>query len=56
MLTNLKSRGIMLPGLSACDNIETQKNRFIENGFKGANVWTVLEIYRHHLSAEEVKR
>uniref|UniRef100_A0AC34FQX9 Leucine carboxyl methyltransferase 1 n=1 Tax=Panagrolaimus sp. ES5 TaxID=591445 RepID=A0AC34FQX9_9BILA len=56
MLSNLKSRGIMLPGLSVCDDIETQKRRFAENGFEKVNAWTVLEIYRNHFSPEEVKR
>jgi [phosphatase 2A protein]-leucine-carboxy methyltransferase len=56
MLKNLNSRGIILPGLPACDNIDTQKQRFAKNGFKKVDGWTVLEIYRHHLSTEEVKR
>jgi [phosphatase 2A protein]-leucine-carboxy methyltransferase len=56
MVSNLKSRGIFLPGLPACDNIEAQKHRFVETGFQTVNAWTVLEIYRNHFSAEEVKR
>ena len=56
MMKNLKNRGIILPGLPACDDIETQKRRFSDAGFERVNAWTVAEIYHHHFTPAEVKR
>jgi len=56
MVCNLKERGIMVPGLPACKDLEFQKERFIENGFTDVQAWTVLDIYRNQLSKVEVER
>uniref|UniRef100_A0AC34RC35 Leucine carboxyl methyltransferase 1 n=2 Tax=Panagrolaimus sp. JU765 TaxID=591449 RepID=A0AC34RC35_9BILA len=56
MVENLKERGIMLPGLPVCENLDSQKDRFFENGFTDVEAWTVLDIYRNYLNKDEVKR
>ncbi|KAH7728201.1 leucine carboxyl methyltransferase [Aphelenchoides avenae] len=56
MLDNLHNRGIALPGLPACENLHTQKERFLKNGWQTAHAWTMNEIYSKHLDRAEVGR
>lgn len=45
MLGNLKARGCNLAGVAYCKNLEAQKMRFLDNGWLGAKVWDMVEIY-----------
>uniref|UniRef100_A0A915BYA0 Leucine carboxyl methyltransferase 1 n=1 Tax=Parascaris univalens TaxID=6257 RepID=A0A915BYA0_PARUN len=56
MEKNLQQRGIVLPGLTACANIESQKQRFLDSQWEHVDVWTMNEIYQKKLSQDEVKR
>lgn len=56
MVYNLNERGIMVPGLPVCKDLDSQKERFTENGFTDVEAWTVLNIYHNHLSRAEVER
>uniref|UniRef100_A0A914CK12 Leucine carboxyl methyltransferase 1 n=1 Tax=Acrobeloides nanus TaxID=290746 RepID=A0A914CK12_9BILA len=56
MTNNLNSRGIVLPGITACENLETQKQRFLDSGFDYVHVWTMDKIYREFLDKIEVAR
>jgi hypothetical protein len=71
MLDNLNNRGILLPGLSTCKSLQTQKQRqilfntiksqlyllrFTAAGYATVQAWTINEIYSAILPAEEVKR
>uniref|UniRef100_A0A1I8ATA8 Leucine carboxyl methyltransferase 1 n=1 Tax=Steinernema glaseri TaxID=37863 RepID=A0A1I8ATA8_9BILA len=55
MLDNLQKRGIGLLGLSACEDLDTQRTRFLSNGWTDASAWTMNDVYSK-LDAEEVKR
>jgi [phosphatase 2A protein]-leucine-carboxy methyltransferase len=56
MLDNLHTRGIVLPGLPACESLQSQQQRFIRNGFQTAHAWTMNDIYCKHLNRNEVAR
>lgn len=56
MIQNLKERGILMPGLPVCHDLESQKRRFYDCNFKVANAWTVHQIYKNHLDKAEVQR
>lgn len=55
MIENLKKRGCNLAGVSACKNLETQRDRFLAAGWTGAKSWDMLEVYRH-LPTSEVEK
>lgn len=68
MANNLHNRGIILPGLVACEDIETQKRRYfygafrkdifscLDGGFEHVQVWTMEQIYREFLDKNEIDR
>ncbi|MFH4983633.1 hypothetical protein AB6A40_010342 [Gnathostoma spinigerum] len=56
MRKNLERRGLLLPGLSMCVDIETQSKRFLSSGWGFAQAWTMDEIYSRMLSEKEVQR
>lgn len=45
MLGNLKARGCNLSSIAACTSLETQRGRFLNNGWQGAKAWDMVEIY-----------
>ncbi|XP_026473376.1 leucine carboxyl methyltransferase 1-like isoform X2 [Ctenocephalides felis] len=52
MLSNLASRGCCLDGVSACANIETHQQRFLDAGWLGCHSWDMVKIYNMLSSAE----
>uniref|UniRef100_A0A1I7W271 Leucine carboxyl methyltransferase 1 n=2 Tax=Loa loa TaxID=7209 RepID=A0A1I7W271_LOALO len=56
MVSNLHGRGIILPGLAACENLNAQKKRFIDSGWKNVVVKTMWEIYGKEIPDMQVKR
>ncbi|OZC10191.1 leucine carboxyl methyltransferase [Onchocerca flexuosa] len=56
MISNLYRRGIILPGLAACENLDAQKKRFIDNGWKNIVAKTMWEIYGKEIPDMQVKR
>uniref|UniRef100_A0A915PHD0 Leucine carboxyl methyltransferase 1 n=1 Tax=Setaria digitata TaxID=48799 RepID=A0A915PHD0_9BILA len=56
MVSNLYHRGIILPGLAACGNLDAQKKRFIDNGWKNVFIKTMWEIYGNDIPDAHVKR
>uniref|UniRef100_A0A0M3K9W0 [phosphatase 2A protein]-leucine-carboxy methyltransferase n=1 Tax=Anisakis simplex TaxID=6269 RepID=A0A0M3K9W0_ANISI len=56
MERNLQQRGIILPGLSSCKSLESQKQRFLDNKWESVNIWTMSEIYKTKLPKNEVTR
>lgn len=55
MLGNLKARGCNLAGISSCKNLDTQKARFLNNNWLGANAWDMVSVY-YDLSPVERNR
>ncbi|XP_060524033.1 leucine carboxyl methyltransferase 1 [Cylas formicarius] len=55
MLGNLKARGCSLAGISQCKNLDTQKGRFVNNGWAGAKAWDMVQVY-HSIDATERHR
>lgn len=45
MLGNLRVRGCNLAGIANCKSLETQKARFLNNGWMGAKAWDMVEVY-----------
>ena len=45
MLDNLMMRGCMLAGVAACENKNTQTERFSGAGWDSAQCWNVNEVY-----------
>lgn len=56
MQNNLQERGIHLAGLSLCESLETQQERFLKQGFSQAKAWTMQELYSQHFNKNEVAR
>ncbi|VIO88806.1 Uncharacterized protein BM_BM1736 [Brugia malayi] len=56
MVSNLHGRGIILPGLAACENLDAQKRRFISSGWNNVIVKTMWEIYGKEIPDIQVKR
>lgn len=56
MQSSLHERGIHLPGLAVCESLETQKERFLRNGFMRAEAWTMQELYSKHFNHEDIAR
>ncbi|XP_066138317.1 leucine carboxyl methyltransferase 1 [Euwallacea fornicatus] len=46
MLGNLRARGCTLAGIEHCKNLDTQKNRFTDNGWLGSKAWDMVEVYQ----------
>jgi len=53
MLTNLKSRGVTLPGAEAQPDIASLSNRFLGLGFTSAQALTLREIRSRYIGPEE---
>ena len=45
MLDNLMARGCLLAGAAACQDKNTQVDRFINNGWDNAECWNMNEVY-----------
>lgn len=45
MLNNLRARGCPLAGVDACQNLETQRQRFLANNWDGAKSWDMVQVY-----------
>ncbi|XP_064639246.1 leucine carboxyl methyltransferase 1-like [Lineus longissimus] len=55
MIQNLKSRQCLLPGVEVCSSLETQKNRFLSNGWEYCECLEMTAVYQN-LPHAEVKR
>nr|CAG4640981.1 EOG090X08O3 [Eulimnadia texana] len=55
MMNNLKTRGCELAGIDDCLSLDTQENRFIDNGWDGASALDMLQVY-HLLPKDEINR
>ncbi|KAI6191969.1 ER membrane protein complex subunit 4 [Aphelenchoides bicaudatus] len=56
MQNSLSERGIHLPGMSVCESLETQKNRFLQAGFSRVASWTMQDLYENHFNKADVAR
>lgn len=56
MLTNLKSRGVTLPGAEAHPDIASLSRRFLDRGFTSARALTLREIRSAYIGPEERQR
>nr|CAG4649455.1 EOG090X08O3 [Scapholeberis mucronata] len=56
MLSNLKSRGCTLAGVEACLSLKTQEDRFILNGWDGAQALEMNQVYYNLISPSEIER
>ncbi|KAK5650367.1 hypothetical protein RI129_001396 [Pyrocoelia pectoralis] len=45
MLGNLRARGCTLAGIAACKNLDTQRNRFLDNNWQGSKAWDMVQVY-----------
>ncbi|CEF69464.1 Leucine carboxyl methyltransferase 1 [Strongyloides ratti] len=55
MIHNLNQRGITLDGLSSCNSIQDQVDRFKKNGFNEVSIWKMNEVYSKYLPEQERK-
>lgn len=55
MLGNLRARGCSLSGIAACKNLETQKERFVNNNWQGAKAWDMVQVYYALPTPERLK-
>uniref|UniRef100_H9G5U3 Leucine carboxyl methyltransferase 1 n=1 Tax=Anolis carolinensis TaxID=28377 RepID=H9G5U3_ANOCA len=55
MIDNLQSRKCSLIGVEACLSLDTQRQRFLQNGWEGAHAMDMVEVY-NALPPEDVKR
>lgn len=46
MIENLKARDCVLSGAAACANVESQMNRFLDNGWTGGDCIDMLTVYK----------
>lgn len=46
MIENLKSRDCFLAGVEACKSLETQRHRFLDVGWEGADAMDMLQVYK----------
>ncbi|KAJ1356776.1 Leucine carboxyl methyltransferase 1 [Parelaphostrongylus tenuis] len=56
MEKNLEQRGIQLPGIDACSDVQTQRKRFCDNGWKHVNIMDMKTVYKKLLPQDEVLR
>nr|CAG4637132.1 EOG090X08O3 [Ceriodaphnia reticulata] len=56
MLSNLRSRGCTLAGVEACASLQTQEDRFILNGWDGAQAMEMNQVYHTLISPQEIHR
>jgi len=56
MQSNLHERGIHLAGLSVCESLETQKERFLRTGFARVGAFTMQELYAQHFNPTDISR
>ncbi|XP_067318058.1 leucine carboxyl methyltransferase 1-like isoform X3 [Anolis sagrei] len=55
MIDNLQSRRCSLIGVEACLSLDTQKERFLQNGWEMAHAMDMVEVY-NALPSDDVKR
>lgn len=55
MIDNLKARDCYLQGVAACSSLDTQKQRFTSQGWKGVTAWDMMTVYKH-LPQADVQR
>ena len=55
MIQNLLSRECKLPGVDCCQNVDTQRDRFVCNGWTGCEVVDMFTAY-NQLPLAEVQR
>ncbi|GAB6019065.1 hypothetical protein CHUAL_000692 [Chamberlinius hualienensis] len=55
MIENLKQRGCHLAGVSACDNLSSQEQRFLSTGWSTAHSVSMMQIYSS-LPPQEIQR
>ncbi|XP_038064602.1 leucine carboxyl methyltransferase 1-like isoform X1 [Patiria miniata] len=55
MVENLRKRTCALAGVEACQSLETQKARFLSNGWEGAAAMDMMSVYRS-LPADDLHR
>ncbi|CAD5229468.1 unnamed protein product [Bursaphelenchus okinawaensis] len=56
MQANLQERGIHLAGLPSCNSLDSQKSRFLNNGYPVVNAWTMQDLYAQHFNKDEIAR
>ncbi|XP_022341142.1 leucine carboxyl methyltransferase 1-like [Crassostrea virginica] len=58
MIENLKSRDCFLAGVDACKSLSTQKQRFLDVGWEGADAMDMLQIYKclPHADVQRIER
>nr|CAG4641813.1 EOG090X08O3 [Eurycercus lamellatus] len=56
MLSNLRSRGCTLAGVEACASLKTQEDRFMQNGWDGAQAMEMNQVYHSVLPQSEIQR
>lgn len=55
MIDNLRARGCGLPGVQYCQNLESQKQRFLSTGWTSADAINMVDVYRS-LPQSDVRR
>uniref|UniRef100_A0A0N4Z5C3 Leucine carboxyl methyltransferase 1 n=1 Tax=Parastrongyloides trichosuri TaxID=131310 RepID=A0A0N4Z5C3_PARTI len=53
MVRNLQQRGIILDGLSVCNSVDDQLERFNNCGFKHVSLWKMSDVYSKYLPETE---
>lgn len=56
MVENLKQRSFELLDLESCRSIESQQNRFTNNGWQSAEAWDMFHIYRQLIPHSQIER
>ncbi|KIY73200.1 leucine carboxyl methyltransferase [Cylindrobasidium torrendii FP15055 ss-10] len=56
MISNLKSRGVSLPGVVPYKDQASLPNRFTKTGFSRSQAWTLKDIRKEYIEAEEHER
>nr|CAD7589800.1 unnamed protein product [Timema genevievae] len=55
MTSNLRARGCLLAGVNACKSLDSQKQRFMQAGWDGAQAWDMVDVYSALSSSERHK-
>nr|CAD7444588.1 unnamed protein product [Timema bartmani] len=55
MTSNLRARGCLLAGVNACKSLDSQKQRFVQAGWDGAQAWDMVDVYSALSSSERHK-
>nr|CAG4643310.1 EOG090X08O3 [Ilyocryptus agilis] len=56
MLSNLRSRGCALAGVEACTSLKSQEDRFLANGWDGAQALEMNHVYHSVIPQSEIQR